>query len=63
MKKLINRVDTVLEESLDGLAVAHADILLLGVERKFMRRRTLKPGKVVMDQLSLLSEVGIAAVG
>ena len=33
MKKLINSADTVLEESLDGLAAAHADILLLGAER------------------------------
>src|SRR3979490_2671915 len=48
MKKLINGADTVLEESLDGFAAAHADILLLGVERKFFRRRTLKPGKVAL---------------
>src|SRR3989440_5546937 len=46
MKKLINGSDTVLEESLDGFAAAHADILLLGAERKFVRRRTLKNGKV-----------------
>ncbi len=46
MKKLINGAETVLEESLDGFAAAHADILLLGPERKFVRRRTLKPGKV-----------------
>src|SRR3954465_14819432 len=48
MKKLINSADTVLEESLDGLAAAPADILLLGAERKFVRRRTLKPGKVAL---------------
>src|SRR6202161_769890 len=48
MKKLINGVDTVLEESLDGFAAAHADILLLGAQRKFLRRRTLKPGKVAL---------------
>jgi dihydroxyacetone kinase-like protein len=48
MKKLINGADTVLEESLDGFAAAHADILLLGPERKFVRRRTLKPGKVAL---------------
>jgi hypothetical protein len=48
MKKLINSADAVLEESLDGLAAAHADILLLGAERKFVRRRTLKPGKVAL---------------
>src|SRR5215213_1335037 len=48
MKKLINGADTVLEESLDGFGAAHADILLLGAERKFVRRRTLKPGKVAL---------------
>src|SRR6188508_2664103 len=48
MKKLINGADTVLEESLDGFAAAHADILLLGAERKFVRRRTLRPGKVAL---------------
>jgi dihydroxyacetone kinase-like protein len=48
MNKLINGADTVLEESLDGFAAAHADILLLGAERKFVRRRTLKPGKVAL---------------
>ena len=48
MKKLINSAETVLEESLDGFAAAHADILLLGPERKFVRRRTLKPGKVAL---------------
>jgi dihydroxyacetone kinase-like protein len=48
MKKLINGTETVLEESLDGFAAAHADILLLGAERKFVRRRTLKPGKVAL---------------
>ncbi|HVJ41544.1 MAG TPA: dihydroxyacetone kinase subunit DhaK [Dongiaceae bacterium] len=46
MKKLINSVDTVLAESLDGLAEAHADILQLGEGRKFVRRRNLQPGKV-----------------
>ena len=48
MKKLINSVETLLEESLDGFAAAHADILALGAERKFVRRRTLKPGKVAL---------------
>jgi dihydroxyacetone kinase-like protein len=48
MKKLINGADTVLEESLDGFAAAHADILLLSAERKFVRRRTLKSGKVAL---------------
>jgi len=48
MKKLINGAETVLEESLDGFAAAHADILLLSAERKFVRRRTLKSGKVAL---------------
>jgi len=48
MKKLINHVDTVLAESLDGFAAAHADIVTLGAARQFVRRRTLKPGKVAL---------------
>jgi dihydroxyacetone kinase-like protein len=48
MKKLINAVDTVLTESLDGFAAAHADIVVLGDEHKFVRRRTLKPGKIAL---------------
>src|ERR1700734_1004961 len=48
MKKLINSAETVVEESLDGFAAAHADILALGDERKFVRRRTLTPGKVAL---------------
>jgi len=48
MKKLINDVETVLAESLDGFAVAHADIVSLGAERQFVRRKTVKPGKVAL---------------
>ena len=48
MKKLINHVDTALAESLDGFAAAHADIVTLGAARQFVRRRTLKPGKVAL---------------
>jgi dihydroxyacetone kinase-like protein len=48
MKKLINDVDTVLSESLDGFAAAHADIVSLAPERQFVRRRALKPGKVAL---------------
>ncbi|MGD0105626.1 MAG: dihydroxyacetone kinase subunit DhaK [Rhodopila sp.] len=48
MKKLINAVDDMLAESLDGFAAAHADLVVLGGERKFVRRRTLKPGKVAL---------------
>jgi dihydroxyacetone kinase-like protein len=48
MKKLINAVDTVLAESLDGFAAAHSDIVTLGEGRKFVRRSTRKPGKVAL---------------
>ncbi len=48
MKKLINGVDTVLSESLAGFAGAHGDIVTLGEEGKFVRRRDLKRGKVAL---------------
>ncbi|MDX8477162.1 dihydroxyacetone kinase subunit DhaK [Mesorhizobium sp. VK24D] len=48
MKKFLNSVDTVLTESLDGFVSAHSDILTLGDEYKFVRRRQLKPGKVAL---------------
>ena len=48
MKNLMNNVDTVLAESLDGFAAAHADIVALGVDREFIRRQRNKPGKVAL---------------
>ena len=48
MKKLINQLDHVLAESLDGLAAAHADILSLGPGHQFVRRRVPAPGKVAL---------------
>jgi dihydroxyacetone kinase-like protein len=48
MKKLINQVDDLLSESLDGFAIAHADLVSLGEERLFVRRRAPKPGKVAL---------------
>ena len=48
MKKFINRPETVLAESLDGFAAAHADLVTLGEGRKFVRRALLKPGKVAL---------------
>jgi dihydroxyacetone kinase-like protein len=48
MKKFINAVDDVLAESLDGFAAAHSDIVTLGGGHKFIRRKTLKPGKVAL---------------
>jgi dihydroxyacetone kinase-like protein len=46
MKKFINSPDTLLAESLEGFAAAHSDIVALGTERKFVRRRALTPTKV-----------------
>ena len=48
MKKLINAPESVLAESLDGFAAAHADLVMLGEERRFVRRAVLKPGKVAL---------------
>jgi phosphoenolpyruvate---glycerone phosphotransferase subunit DhaK len=48
MKRLMNAVETMLDESLDGFAAAHSDIVELGPERKFVRRRTLTQGKVAL---------------
>jgi dihydroxyacetone kinase-like protein len=48
MKKFLNSPDTLLAESLDGFATAHADIVTLGEERKFVRRRALTKGKVAL---------------
>ena len=46
MKKFMNAADTMLSESLDGFVAAHADIVALGEEGKFVRRARLTPGKV-----------------
>ena len=46
MKKLINKVDDVLTESLSGFTAAHSDIVGMGPENKFVVRTRLKPGKV-----------------
>ncbi|MHB1103696.1 MAG: dihydroxyacetone kinase subunit DhaK, partial [Devosia sp.] len=48
MKKLMNGVETILVESLDGFAAAHSDIVTLGGGHKFVRRQVLKPGKVAL---------------
>lgn len=48
MKKLINSPDTVLAEALDGFVAAHADIVAMGAERKFVQRRSLEKGKVAL---------------
>lgn len=48
MKKLINRTEDVLAESLAGFAAAHADIVTLGEGGRFVRRAASKPGKVAL---------------
>src|SRR5947207_2161295 len=48
MKKLINTPDLMLAESLAGFAAAHADIVTLGADNKFVRRRQLQSGKVAL---------------
>ncbi len=48
MRKFLNNVDTMLAESLDGFAAAHADIVVLGPERKFVRRRSPNTNKVAL---------------
>jgi dihydroxyacetone kinase-like protein len=48
MKKLINAVDDVVNESLAGFCAAHADIVRLGETAPFVLRQHLKPGKVAL---------------
>src|SRR5216110_2451221 len=48
MKKFVNAIENILTESLDGFAAAHADLVSLGDARKFIRRKTLKAGKVAL---------------
>jgi phosphoenolpyruvate---glycerone phosphotransferase subunit DhaK len=48
VKKFVNAVDTMLAESLDGFAAAHADIVALGPQRKFVRRRSPAADKVAL---------------
>lgn len=48
MKKLINDVATVLDESLDGFAAANAGLVEMDAERRFLRRRNLTAGKVAL---------------
>jgi dihydroxyacetone kinase-like protein len=48
MKNLMNHIDTIRDESLDGFAAAHADIVTLGPEREYVRRKSVKPGKVAL---------------
>ncbi len=46
MKKFLNSPETILADSLDGFAAAHADLVALGEGRQFVKRVALRPGKV-----------------
>ena len=49
MKKLINSIDNLLDESLCGFAKAHADIVQLNAQPHFIRRiKPTAPGKVAL---------------
>ncbi|PPD50629.1 MAG: dihydroxyacetone kinase subunit DhaK, partial [Methylobacter sp.] len=49
MKKFINSVDTLLDESLLGFAKAHADIIQLNSQPRFVKRiKPTAPGKVAL---------------
>lgn len=49
MKKFINTVEDLLDDSLQGFALAHADILRYNKEPRYVARRsTARPGKVAL---------------
>lgn len=49
MKKFINNIDTLLDESLNGFALAHADIIQLNRQPHFIKRlNPSRPGKVAV---------------
>ncbi|MDD1627812.1 MAG: dihydroxyacetone kinase subunit DhaK [Methylococcaceae bacterium] len=49
MKKFINSIDTLLDESLLGFSKAHTDIIQLNVQPHFVRRITpTRTGKVAL---------------
>lgn len=47
MKKFINDIDTLLDESLQGFAKAHADIIQLNTQPNFISRKTSTPANKV----------------
>ena len=48
MKKLMNRAETLVAESLAGFVAAHEHMVTFGADRKFVRRRSFRPGKVAL---------------
>ena len=48
MKKFINTAETMVAESVEGFVRAHEEFVVFGVDRKFIRRRHMVPGKVAI---------------
>ncbi|MDK1387854.1 dihydroxyacetone kinase subunit DhaK [Sinorhizobium sp. 8-89] len=48
MKKFMNSAETLVAESLAGFVAAHERLVAFGADGKFVRRRTLRPGKVAV---------------
>ncbi|KKM54711.1 hypothetical protein LCGC14_1553210, partial [marine sediment metagenome] len=48
MKKIINDVDTFMDESLRGFSKAHADIVSVNYQPTFVFRRECRPEKVAI---------------
>ncbi len=48
MKKFMNKAETLVAESLAGFVAAHERLVAFGAEGKFVRRRTLRVGKVAL---------------
>jgi len=48
MKKFMNAAQTMVAESLEGFVGAHADLVAFGTDRKYVRRRGIPAGKVVL---------------
>ncbi|MGZ9720270.1 dihydroxyacetone kinase subunit DhaK [Rhizobium miluonense] len=48
MKKFINTAETMVAESVEGFVRAHEEFVVFGVDRKFIRRRHIVPGKVAI---------------
>jgi dihydroxyacetone kinase-like protein len=49
MKKFINNIDSLLNESLQGFTLAHSDIIEFNAEPRYIKRKTLKQaGQIVL---------------
>ncbi|MEZ2131779.1 MULTISPECIES: dihydroxyacetone kinase subunit DhaK [unclassified Sinorhizobium] len=48
MKKFMNTAETMVAESLEGFVRAHEQFVVFGADRKCIRRRDIKPGKVAI---------------